>query len=158
MSFPFPVTDQGFRQTAMLRIRGYRFPSLRRTICTSPHGARSMPGSVIQTALRLPAVHRYAAVPGPFKEQELRSGGVAFEETLQIAVREHLIPDQASGAPSFRSAWLACMKRPQRHSSVIPPGIMKSTTPGSAPAFFLASNSARYSARSSCTIPRRGFR
>lgn len=92
-------------------------------------------GSVIQTALRLPAVHRYAAVPSPFKEQGLRSGGVAFEETLQIAVREHLIPDQASGAPSFRSAWLACMKRPQRHSSVIPPGIMKSTTPGSAPAF-----------------------
>ena len=59
-------------------------------------------GSVIQTALRLPAVHRYAAVPGPFKEQELRSGGVAFEETLQIAVREHLIPDQASGAPVFQ--------------------------------------------------------
>lgn len=57
-------------------------------------------GSVIQTALRLPAVHRYAAVPSPFKEQGLRSGGVAFEETLQIAVREHLIPDP--GVPGRR--------------------------------------------------------
>ena len=155
MSFPFPVTDQGFRQTAMLRIRGYRFPSLRRTICTSPHGARSMRGA---SSRRHPAVHRYAAVPGPFKEQGLRSGGVAFEETLQIAVREHLIPDQASGAPVFQKR----MARVHEASAAAfirdSAGDNEIDHTGERTGFFLASNSARYSARSSCTIPRRGFR